>query len=254
MKFLTKTTPYTASSQSRERQQAFFAMIVTWLWFGVVAGFGLDSFLHFSQGKVAYRPIVHLHALIFVSWMVLFTYQLLLVREGRLGIHKRLGTAMVGLVALMVAVGLLTTYQVDTFRASHPGTGDPTFFIVATTDILAFAVLACVGLSMRKHPDVHKRLMLLASIYITDAGFARLAPFVIVPLVHDPFLQTFLISYFFSDLAMIAMVIYDGVTGLRFHPAYVASIIFIGVVELLSTWMYASSPGIHVAVLQFLTR
>jgi len=237
----------------RVMDQRFFAVLLTWMWLGVIGGFGFDVSTHISAGKFDYPLIVHLHALVFVGWMVLFTCQLLLVKAGRIATHKRLGMTMVGYVALMVVIGLVTTYQVDRFRLMHPGTGDPAFFIIAVTDILAFGLLAGVGLSKRKDPAVHKRLMLLAAIYLTAAGCARAAPLVFVPLVGNAYLQTFLISYFFNDLAMVAIGVYDWVTRRRLYPAYVAAMVFIGCIELLSTWMYVSSPLVHATVLHFLS-
>jgi hypothetical protein len=234
--------------------QRLFAFILAWLWLGVIGGFGFDVSGRIGAGKFSFPLIVHLHALVFVGWMVLFTCQLLLIRHDKLATHKRLGLTMVGYVGLMVVIGLVTTYQVDRLRLMHPGTGDPTFFIVAATDILAFGLLAGVGLSKRRDPAVHKRLMLLAAIYITDAGFARLAPLVVVPLVGNTFLQTLLISYFFNDLAMIAIGVYDWVTRRRLYPAYVAAMVFIGCIEMLSTWMYVASPAIHATVLRFLAN
>jgi hypothetical protein len=242
------------SVNRRRADRRLFAIILAWLWLGVVAGFGFDISQSLRHTGLHYLPIVHFHAVIFVGWMLLFTYQFFLIGEGKAATHKRLGYALAGYVVLMVVVGVWTTYEVDAFRASHAGTGDPTFFIIATSTMVVFAVLSGAGLFMRKHRDAHKRLMLLATIYVTDAGFARLSPLVFVPIIHTPYLRILLISYFFTDLAMIAIGVYDWIVRRRFYRSYLIAMAFIGFAELFSTWMYVGSPSIHASVLRFLTH
>src|ERR1700754_1234130 len=91
-----------SSPSRRSMDQRFFAVIVAWMWLGIVGGFGFDVTSRINAGKFGFPLIVHLHALVFVGWMVLFTCQLLLIRAGKIATHKRLGMTMVGYVALMV--------------------------------------------------------------------------------------------------------------------------------------------------------
>ncbi len=44
---------------------------------------------------------------------------------------------------------------------------------VQSADMLAFAGLAGAAFLLVKQPAAHKRLILLATLYISDAGFAR---------------------------------------------------------------------------------
>lgn len=253
MAFEGMLTDRTMSANQRAMDQRLFAVILVWIWLGVVVGFGFDISQDLHKGPLHFLPIVHVHAMVFVGWMVLFTCQLMLIRSGKTATHKRLGVAMAWLVAVMIVLGISTTYEVDRFRASHPGSGDPTFFIVATAAMVIYATLAVAGLSMRKHPDVHKRLMLMSTICLTEAGFARIVPVVIVPLVSGPFLRTFLISYLCTNAAMLAIGLHDWLTRQRLFPAYVFAMVFVGCIEVLATWMYVDSPAIHAAVLAFLT-
>lgn len=49
-------------------------------------------------------PIIHLHAAVFTSWLVVLVIQTTLVLRGRTAVHRRLGVAGVVLAALMLVV------------------------------------------------------------------------------------------------------------------------------------------------------
>jgi hypothetical protein len=49
------------------------------VWVGVLSGFGTDSFKHLREYGLDYPLIVHLHAVAFVGWLVLFTVQVALI-------------------------------------------------------------------------------------------------------------------------------------------------------------------------------
>ena len=77
--------------------------------------------------------------------------------------------------------------------------------------MLVFPILVGAGLYFRRRPDVHKRLMLLATISILDAAIARL-PFA--------FMQAGPLAYFGLTDALVAVcVIYDLITLRHIHRA-----------------------------------
>ena len=129
-------------------RNAFLALLgLTWV--GIISGFGLDL-IHHAAGTRAYPAIVHLHALLFVGWLVLLTIQLLLVRRHRLDLHRRLGMAMAWLIPAMVVVALATAWTVQRQVALLPGPHDPQFISINLTDMLGFATLAGAGIALRR--------------------------------------------------------------------------------------------------------
>ncbi len=79
--------------------------------------------------------------------------------------------------------------------------------------MLVFAILVGAGFYFRRQPDVHKRLMLLATISILATAIARL-PFA--------FLQAGPPAFFgVTDLFIAACFIYDLITRGRVHRATV---------------------------------
>jgi len=205
-----------------------FLFLTLLVWAGVLSGFGTDSFDHVRKHGLDYPLIVHFHAVVFVSWLTLFTTQVALIRNGRPDLHRRLGMAGAALAAVMLALGPATAVTVDAARFVAKGR-TPEFLAVQLTDILAFAGLTGTGLLLRGTPSAHKRLMLLGLIYISDAGFARfLNPLVATPL-GDGFWGEMAGLYLGSDLLVLALGVYDLATRRRLHPVYIVG----------ATWMVA---------------
>jgi hypothetical protein len=214
-----------------ETDRNAFLFLVALVWVGVLSGFGTDSFDHVSKHGLDYPPIVHFHAVAFVGWLALFTTQVLLIRNGRYDLHRRLGLAAIGLAAAMVVLGPATALTMDAARYVSTGK-TPEFLAVQLTDILAFATLAGAGILLRGAPAAHKRLMLLGLFYISDAGFARfLNGFAAAPL-GDGFWGEMAGLYLGSDLVALGLGAYDLVTRRRLHPAYIAGMAWIFALEL----------------------
>jgi hypothetical protein len=202
-----------------------FLTLTALVWVGVLSGFGFDSFDHVSKHGLDFPLIVHPHALAFVSYVVLFTVQVAMIRSGRADIHRRLGLAGAVLAAIMVVLGPATALIVD--GAAYAATGvTPEFLAVQFIDIAAFAGLTSMGLALRGIPSAHKRLMMLGLIYISDAGFARLLNHLVAaPLGHGP-IGSWAGLYLGSDLLMFGLGAYDVATRGRLHPVYIAGVIW----------------------------
>jgi hypothetical protein len=225
----------------RSDRSSFLVMTLL-MWLGIVVGFGGDVISHVSTHAAAYPLIVHFHAAAFVGWMVLFTAQMSLIRMGRQDLHRQVGMAAIGLAAVMVVLGPATAVVVDgaKFAADHK---PPAFLAVQFSDILAFAVLLTAGLLFRKSPSTHKRLVLLATLYITDAGFARALGGPIHGLLGDGYAATFVGLYAGNDLLILGFGGYDLATRGRLHPAYATGVAFIFAVQLTAVWLLTMSPA-----------
>jgi hypothetical protein len=220
----------------------FFLLMVALAWLGIGMGFGEDIAAHLQKHRPAFAPIVHFHAAVFVSWLVLFTVQVLLIRAKKLSVHKRLGWGLVWLAGLMVIVGPATALTVQHAAIGNPH-ADPGFLSVQFTDILAFAGLVTAAILLRKAPAAHKRLMLLGTLYITDAGFVRWLGDAIEQRVGDGFWGTWTILYVCPALLILLVGVYDVATRRRLHPAYLAGVAWIFAVQMLALGLYLLTPG-----------
>jgi hypothetical protein len=221
----------------------FFLVMVALAWFGILRGFGGDIADHVAKHKPAYPIIVHYHAVVFVSWLVLFTVQILLIRTKRLSVHRKLGFALVWLAGVMVVIGPATALTMQR-RTMADADADPAFLSIQFTDILAFVGLTTAAILFRKAPSAHKRLILLGTLYITDAGFARWLADSWIHLLGFGYWQFWIALYFASNLLVVLVGIYDLVTRHRLHPAYITGVAWIFAVQMLSLSLYFS-PAWH---------
>ncbi len=217
----------------------FYVFMAALAWLGILRGFGAEVVTHLAQHKPAFAPIVHLHAVVFVGWLVMFTVQIFLVRTKRLSVHKQLGLALIWLAGLMTILGPATALTVQ-HRAMADPHADPGFLSVQFTDILAFVGLTTAAVLLRKVPAAHKRLILLGTLYITDAGFARWLADPWIHLLGFGFWPFWIALYFGSNLLVVLAGIYDLVTRRRLHPAYLVGVAWIFANQMLAMSLYFS--------------
>lgn len=179
----------------------------------VFAGFARTYYLRGWFFADPLPGILHLHGLVFTSWIVLLMAQTTLVASGRTDIHRRLGIAGGFLAALMVAVGIVTAIH-GARRGSAPmGIPPLRFMVVPLGDITVFTGLVTAAFLYRRKAEIHKRLMMCATIAILAPATSRL-PFAFIR-------QTGIVAIFgLADLALLACIAYDLITRRKVHPAY----------------------------------
>src|SRR6202165_1385407 len=73
----------------------------------VFAGFARTYFLKVYTGTPSQPLAVHVHAVVFTAWLLLFLTQTTLIANGRTAVHRKLGAVMAAWAVLMVVVGYL---------------------------------------------------------------------------------------------------------------------------------------------------
>ena len=202
-----------AGITGRRHERLFYTGMAVAVVITVFAGFARTYYLRPYFSTPPLTPLLHLHGIVFTSWLVLFLTQTALVAANRTGIHRRLGVAGAVIAVLMVMVGTATAIIRAKLVEVPPGGPSPLAFLtIPLGDMLVFASLVAAGFYFRRRGDVHKRLMLLATISILPAATARL-PFTFIQ-------QVGLLAFFgLADLFIVACLLYDfGARG-RFHRA-----------------------------------
>jgi hypothetical protein len=180
----------------------------------VFAGFARTYYLRDLFGGPPLRPLLHLHGFLFTSWLTFLLLQTTLVAAKRTDIHRRLGVAGGLLATLMIVVGIITAIHAARRGVTPPGGPPPlVFLVIPLGDILMFSILVAAGFYYRRQSEIHKRLMLVATIAILAPAIARL-PFAFI-LANGP-----LAFFGLTDLILLACVFYDAVSRQRLHPAY----------------------------------
>lgn len=180
----------------------------------VFAGFARTYYLRDLFRRPPLVPLVHLHGILFTSWLVLLLSQVTLVAAKRTDLHRRLGAVGAVLAVLMIGVGTITAIHAAKRGFVVPGGPPPlVFLVIPMFDILVFSILVAAAFYYRRQSETHKRLMLLATIAILPPAIARL-PFAFI-------LATGPLAFFgLADLVLVACIFYDIVAHRRLHPAY----------------------------------
>ena len=221
-------------------------LVVAWL--AILSGFGYNNVQKYLAGKLTYPWIVHIHSVFFVGWLVLFTAQLVLVHRDQVDTHRRLGVFGAGLASVMVVLGVMTAIMTEQIKFGTAAS-DPPFLSVMLGDMLVFGGLVAAGMLMRRSPAAHKRVMLIATLVLTDAGFGRwLSPKIVEWMGLKnywelktfsegawPFIRFQLLPVYTLIAALGA---FDLFTRKRLHPVYLRAIAWSLPIHFLAGWLY----------------
>ena len=194
--------------------RVFYGGIAIALAFTVFVGFGPTYYFRiFSRSPLLATGgpvtlLVHVHAMLFSAWVLLFIAQTTLVAQSRIAVHRRLGIAGGVLAALMVVIGTLTALK-KAARGEAPAGVDPDqFLMIPVSDMVFFAGFVTAALLLRANREAHKRLMLLAYVSIVVAAVGRFPG--VLPLGPPAF-------FGLAFLFILAGVIYDKISRGRVH-------------------------------------
>lgn len=173
-----QASPRTVGIAARGELGQYFYLFMSLLTVGVIV-FGFS----FTIGKNLLHPaiprpwILYVHAIVFSSWLVFFVLQSTLVRSRKVQWHRRLGRFGVALGALIPLVGVSTAVVMGRFNiVSLHATDAESFLVVPLFDMVCFTSTFPLAVYWRKKPELHRRLMLVATCALTAAGFGRFLP------------------------------------------------------------------------------
>ncbi|MGZ3377695.1 MAG: hypothetical protein ACXU8S_13965 [Phenylobacterium sp.] len=215
----------------------FYLLYVGLAWLGILSGFVPEIVHHVAAREKPFPIIVHFHAVAFMGWLALFSAQVLLIRTRRWEVHRKLGFAMLGLAGIMMVLGPATALIADHGKIGTPD-ADPGFLSIQFTDIVAFVGLLSAAVVFRNTAPAHKRLVLMATIYITDAGFARWLGGPIGKIVGHSHFGMWASLYACTAALMLGIGLYDLITRKRLHPAYLAGLAWVAVIQFTSVTLY----------------
>lgn len=210
-----------ASTGSARVSRSFVMVVAALTAVLVFVGFAPTYYLKGLFEAPALGTYVHVHGLIFSTWVIVFLAQTMLVAQRRIAWHRRLGSAAAVLVAAMLVSGLYTA--ITSAQRGHspiPAIPPLAFLAVPVFDIVIFAILAGAGLVLRRRTDAHRRFMTLATIAILSPAIARL-PFEFIR-AYGP-----LAFFTLEDLFLVACFVYDWRTERRIHWATITGALLI---------------------------
>ena len=200
---------------NRDAERRLFvgaALVVSLL---VFAGFARSYYLRAWLSTRVLPPILHVHGLIMSAWIVLFMAQIALVAKHRSDLHRKLGVA--GAFLAFFIVGLGAFIIVRDIEHRHPDANFASFWQLFVAfdgiNLALFAGFVMVALQRRRRSDIHKRLMLMATISLLPPALGRLA----IRFVQDD--QEPITKLALLAACITAVVVIDTLKGRRLHPA-----------------------------------
>jgi hypothetical protein len=197
----------------RRRSRWFYTVMGVIATLVVVAGFG-GSYYGMASGRGSLTWLIKVHGLVYALWLAVFIAQTSLVAARRVTLHRRLGYASLALFGAMVVLGYQAAVEGARRGFDLNYTNDPLGYMVFTMGALVgFTAFAAAGFWYRRRPEVHKRLMLLATVGpLMGAPLAHL-------FAHTEALRGRAILFVIILAALLfAGAFYDRLTRGRFHP------------------------------------
>lgn len=160
--------------QTQADDMRFFRTCISVMAALLVSGF--VSNIALGRSNFSAPPVVHVHALLFMGWVVITVTQAWLAAAGARNWHIRLGRiSLVWVIGLMVLGPLVTIAAIRTERV--PFFFQPQHLLLADpATLLGFLVLFAAALTLRKRPDWHSRLQVGAFVMLMGPGVGRLLP------------------------------------------------------------------------------
>lgn len=181
----------------------------------VVIVFGFSLQLAMGRSSFSLPLWVHVHAVTFFGWLVLFVLQTSFIASGQRRLHRWLGWVGAGWAVAIVIVGTLTT--IWSVRAGRtPFFFTPAFFIILDPmSAFAFFGLTMAGIAQRRNTGWHRRLIVCGMAELTGPGYGRFLPL--------PFVIPYAGWLAFGGILIIPLVgaLIDWRRRGRLHPAWV---------------------------------
>lgn len=170
------------------------------------------------RGAVETSELTHVHAAVQVLWLALFGAQVALAATGRVGLHTRLGPWVMGYAVVVVGAGVAISFETaGRFVAVGQITRGQRLLFGFLRDLVFFGAFVVAGWAYRTRPQIHKRLMVVATTIVAMPAVGRMA-FLGTP----PSLTDYMLVW---PLPVYVAMMHDYVTARLIHPAYVIGVL-----------------------------
>lgn len=186
----------------------------------VFAGFAHTFYLRLAFETKGLALLLQVHGLLFTAWLVLLFVQARLVARHRVDLHRKLGLVGALLAPLCTFVAIGVSFNAGRrFVLAHPTTltdlpAQPLAMDFGTS--LMFLVLVAIALYLRRRPEYHKRIMILASCSLLLPAIGRIPLFGTVLFDAVGFWGLVAIT----EVPPVTCILYDTIKQRRLHPAF----------------------------------
>jgi len=214
-----------ASPHARVERTRFYLWLTGAMVLVAFAGFTPTFWSPMARGASVGAPVLIVHGLLFSAWVVFLFTQAALVASGRTLRHKDWGLAGVALASAMAfSVPLVVLTQLADAEAAGYGDQARRFAIVPLLALPLWGGLLILAFANVRRPEVHKRLILVATISMLQAAVARFFLLAVggPPGGPPPSVVFTVPAALVTDRLLVAAMTYDWRTRGRPHPVYIA--------------------------------
>ena len=229
-----RTDALSGTERAHAIDRWIFVFMAGWFIAIVLTGFIPDSLMKVAAVQSGARPpfpiVMHMHAVLMGSFLLLLLTQTVLMATGRREYHMQLGIAAFVLAPALVVVGLILAptmyYQLlDSLRAAPPGPLREKLQqgVLLSENIkliqiyigLLFSLFLVIGLRARgRDAGLHTRRMILATAIALPAGIDR------ITWLPTTFPASPLGSELYTLAAVSPMLVWDVIRNRSVHRAY----------------------------------
>lgn len=211
------TQPSRANATLRFRPYlpvAIFALVVAFV------GFWANYYGRIFTGTVTTAPIIQVHAAIFIGWLLLVITQATLAARGRMARHMQVGRYVMAYGIAVIAIGLIGSVagsgmHLEAGRLERARA----LLFIGFTDMLTFAPFLAAAWIYRRKPEVHKRLIVVATTILLIAPVHRMHWFLGGPPAPDAAVLLIWLAPIYAGM------IYDWFTQRVVHPVYLLGVL-----------------------------
>jgi len=239
-----RTRPLTVTGRNGLVHRYFYFSMSLLLAAIVVEGFKRTVDHNLFHPAVSRPFILWIHASAFAGWVIFFIGQSALVRVHKVGWHRFLGWFGAGLATVMVPLGVATAIimaRFDTVQLHQNGAD--AFLSIPFYDMVAFGVCIALAIYWRTKPELHRRLVFIATCGLMDAALGRFD----YVFDHNLF-------YPCLDLLILLGVARDLLVDQRVHKVYLRALPVLIVGQSLAVYMWRQNPSWWQAITRVIMR
>ncbi|HEY7285508.1 MAG TPA: hypothetical protein VH497_08705 [Vicinamibacterales bacterium] len=240
MTTVTTTTSSRVSLRKRTKKQ-FYVGLTLFMVAIVLIGFWPSYFGPLLRGRADRPPIIQLHGVVFVGWMALLVVQVILAARGNIRRHRIVGNWGIAYGCLVLTMGLVASFAAPIIHL-RAGEWDrdraAAFLLTPLGDMVLFGSFFGAAVAFRSRPEIHKRMMVAATVALLFAAVGRME-YLPIPV---------LMAIWLSPMA--AGIVHDWATRRSVHPAYIVATVVLAIaalrifVDRTPAWLAISRPVI----------
>jgi hypothetical protein len=172
MNTTTAKLPSATAARTARRVYLWVAAVAALL---AIIGFWRSYFGPLLAGTVDESLLIHVHGAICTGWFALFAYQAYLASTGRLALHVSLGRWIIAYALAIIVSGVMVAFATAgaDVAAGEVARGQRRLFGFLR-EVIFFTAFVWAGWAYRRSPEVHKRLMVVATTLLVVPAVGRL--------------------------------------------------------------------------------